>query len=253
MTSPWYARLAPIETQVPCAEGQHTIRWSNGELELTDHPDAEAEQVLAALGGDKPECVRLAESWGRQAADIDLLMVLPRSDDDQVQVAWDDVSVSRSPTRMGIASVARMVPHVRELQAVVHETRARQLDIVSVLAMGHSFQKLLVGTIAASAEHASPALVAALAGRVAPAIARWLDVNADDVTVAVHSGDGWGAMFAADDAVWVALPIDWLSRVWACGREIVDGRFVVGVTDTGLLAVGEPGGKPVEIRSETKA
>jgi hypothetical protein len=251
MTSPWYARLAPIETRVPCAEGQHTIRWRDGELELTDHPDAEAEQVLAALGGDKPECVRLAESWGRQAADIDLLMVLPRSDDDQVQVAWDDVSASTFPAR--IATPARLPSHVRHLQATVKEARARQLDIVSVLAMGHSFQKLLVGTIAASAEHPSPALVAALAGRVAPAIARWLDVNANDVTVAIHGGDGWGAMFAADDAVWVALPIDWLSRVWACGREIVDGRFVVGVTDTGLLAVGEPGGKPVEIRSETEA
>jgi len=58
-------------------------------------------------------------------------------------------------------------------------------------------------------------------------------------------------MFASDDAVWVALPIAWLADVWACGLEIVDGHFVVGVTDTGLLALGEPGGKPVEIGSET--
>jgi hypothetical protein len=66
-------------------------------------------------------------------------------------------------------------------------------------------------------------------------------VDPDNVTIAVHKGKGWGSMFASDDAVWVALPVSWLSDVWACGMEIVDGRFVVEVGSAGVVAVGAPG------------
>jgi hypothetical protein len=274
MTRPWYARLPAAETRVPCGGGQHTIRWVGGDLELTDHPDAEAELVLAALGGDKPDCVRITESWTRRANDIDLLMILPRSDNDQVAVTWEDTT---QPRRTSVAMSgppgfplpgqlpASAPAHIREIHAAAQATHARRIDILTMLALGHEFQKRLVGSIvdgAASAGatspggcrtpgSASPALAAALAGRVAPAVARWTGVDSNDVTVAVHKGSGWGSMFATDDAVWVALPVSWVSEVWACGVEVVDGKFVVGVTENGLLAVGEPGGKPVEIGSET--
>jgi hypothetical protein len=269
MTDPWHAPLSPAQTRVPCGEGQHTIRWVAGELELTDHPDAEAELVLAVLGGGKPECVRITEAWQRRVSDIDLLMVLPRSDADELHVTWEDVQAAASSGRTSIAMSgpgapglraalpagqlpASAPPRIRQMQAAAQEIHARQLDILTVLAMGHEFQKRLVGSIVAgAADGTTPALAAALAGRVAPAIARWLGVNADDVTVAVHKGSGWGSMFAADDAVWVALPVSWLARVWACGLDVVDGRFVVAATATGLLALGEPGAKPVEIGSET--
>lgn len=262
-----------VETRVPCGEGRHTIRWAAGDLELVDHPDAEAEQVLAALGGGTPECIRIAESWHRRSQDIELLMVLPRSDDDQVTVSWDDVAATRSPRRTSVAMSGppgRPIPaglsasapaYIRQMQSAVQEAHARQVDILTVLALGHEFQKRLVGTIVASVGDAQPgvrqppgeappALAAALAGRAAPALARWLDLHPDDVTVAVHRGDDWGSMFASDDAVWVALPVSWVSSVWARGPEMVDGRFVVGVSSAGVLAVGAPGEKPVEITVE---
>jgi hypothetical protein len=246
------------ETTVPCGEARHTIRLASDGLELIDHPDAESELILAALGGDKPNCIRIVEAWQRRAADIDLLMILPRSDDDQIRVSWGDVEVARSPVRTSVAMSGPPGPpvpaglpagapaHIRQMQATLKETYARQLDILTVLALGHEFQKRLVGTIVASVEdappgEASPALAAALAGRAGPAIARWLDVNADDVTVAVYRGSGWGSLFASDDAVWVALPVSWLAEVWAPGLELVDGRFVVGVGSAGMVAVGAPG------------
>jgi hypothetical protein len=278
MTSPWYAKLPAAETRVPCGDGQHTIRWASGALELTSHPDAEAELVLAALGGDKPDCVRIAESWQRRCQDIELLTVLPRSDNDRIPITWEVVAETRSPHRTAIAMSgpaggplpsgqlpAGAPAHVRQMYQAAQEIRARRVDILSVLALGHEFQKRLVGTIVTGAASAgaaspgglrtpgaaSPALAAALAGRAAPAVARWVGVNPDDVTVAVYKGSDWGSIYATEDAVWVALPVSWLADVWACGREIVDGRFVVGVTENGLLALGEPGGKPVEIGSET--
>lgn len=242
------------ETSVPCGDGQHTIRLVSGELELVDHPDLEAEQVLAALGGDKPNCIRVGEAWNRRAADIDLLMVLPRSDDDEVPVNWGDVAATRSPVRTSVALSGPAGPpmpaglpasapvRIREMQAVFQELRARQLDILMLLALGHEFQKRLVGTIVAgSGGETSPALAAALAGRAAPAIARWLDVDVDEVTVAVHKGSGWGSLFASSDAVWVALPVSWLSEVWARGLEITGGRFVVGVSSAGVVTVAAPG------------
>lgn len=242
------------ETTVPCGEAHHTIRLAPDGLDLVDHPDAESELILAALGGDKPTCIRISEAWQRRAADIDLLLVLPRSDDDQVRVTWGDVEVARSPKRTSVAMSGPPGPpipatlpagapvHTRQLQATLQEERARQLDILTVLALGHEFQKRLVGTIvAARAGESAPALAAALAGRAGPAIARWLDVDEDEVTVAVHRGEGWGSLFASDDAVWVALPVAWLSDVWADGAEIVDGRFVVGVGPAGLVTVGAPG------------
>jgi hypothetical protein len=244
------------ETTVPCGEAHHAIRLAPDGLELVDHPDAESELILAALGGGKPNCIRIAEAWTRRVQDIDLLMVLPRSDEDEVRVTWGDVEVARSPVRTSVAMSgppgppvpipAGLPAHIRQMQATLQEAQARQLDILTVLALGHEFQKRLVGTIVASAGEASPgeaspALAAALAGRAAPAIARWLDVDPDNVTIAVHKGKGWGSMFASDDAVWVALPVSWLSDVWACGMEIVDGRFVVGVGSAGVVAVGAPG------------
>jgi hypothetical protein len=53
----WFDSLPPAEATVPCGADAHTVRWTAGQLTLPAHPDAEAERVLGALGGDKPECV----------------------------------------------------------------------------------------------------------------------------------------------------------------------------------------------------
>jgi hypothetical protein len=107
----WYLSLPSADTVVPCGNGSHTVRWAAGQLFLPGHPDAEAELVLGALGGDKPACITLAESWSRHADDLAVLTAGPRSRADQVTVTrqqieeqraqWRGTAVSSVPLRPG--------------------------------------------------------------------------------------------------------------------------------------------------------
>jgi len=220
--------------------------------------------VLAALGGNTPECVEVAQSWEHSLTNLDLLMTLPRSATDRLNVTWEEVEAFRAPQRSAITLSGRTAtplptslppnapPRMRQLRAEAQRARSRHLKLLRILALGHEFQVRLAGSIAVGAGAASPALAAALAGRTAPAIARWLGINPDDVTVAVHTGPGWGTLYAAGDEAWMALPVNWLWDVWACGLEQADGQFVVAVTEPGwpeakVLALREPGSKPVEV------
>ena len=74
----WFDSLPPADATAPCGTGRHTVRWQAGQLTLPAHPDAEAEMVLGALGGDKPGCVALAETWARHADDLAVLTAGPR-------------------------------------------------------------------------------------------------------------------------------------------------------------------------------
>ena len=87
----WYESLPPAEAQVPCGAGTHAVGWKAGQFAIPAHPDVEAEVVLAALGGDKPLCVEVAETWAKHADDLDVLMAGPRSRSDKVTSGWDDV------------------------------------------------------------------------------------------------------------------------------------------------------------------
>lgn len=89
--SQWWQALPPAETTIQCGERQHVIRWADGSLTLPAHPDAEAELVLGALGGQSAECVGLAQMWGRHGDDLDALSLGPRSAADRVAVSWNDL------------------------------------------------------------------------------------------------------------------------------------------------------------------
>ncbi len=98
----WFESLPPAEAAVPCGAGTHTVRWEAGGLTLPAHPDAEAELVLGALGGDKPGCVTLAQTWARHAADLAVLTAGPRCAADRVSVDWAEIAElrDRAPTAM---------------------------------------------------------------------------------------------------------------------------------------------------------
>jgi hypothetical protein len=71
---PWWALLPPAQASVSCSEHTHQLRWSEGALSALDHPDAEGERVLAALGGDRAECLDLVEAWGAFGDDLEVLI-----------------------------------------------------------------------------------------------------------------------------------------------------------------------------------
>lgn len=92
----WYLSLPSAEAAVPCGNGSHTVRWAAGQLSLPAHPDAEAELVLGALGGDKPGCMTLYETWSRHADDLAVLTAGPRSRTDQVTVTREQIDEQRA-------------------------------------------------------------------------------------------------------------------------------------------------------------
>ena len=275
---PWYTCLPDCEALVPCGTGRHAVRWEAGSLRLTQHPDAEGELVLAALGGAKAGCIELAEAWGRHTADLSVLAIGPRHPADEISVSWDDVAAaaqvgqpvpggapqprprrvaSRSPGLQAMASARR-----RQVSAEMEQARQRRNDILSLLALGYGFQVRLIGQVAAAHaarlddQAARPALVAAIAGRLAPAAEQWLGIDPDQVVVTLHHGPGWGSVEmdgrGAKRRLRVSLPPGWLAQVWACGLTLTSRHLVVAVEQPGLapgpvLALRAPGTSPIPL------
>jgi hypothetical protein len=165
---PWFTCLPSCEAQVPCGPGRHTVRWEAGQLVLPEHPDAEAELVLAALGGEKAGCVELAEAWSRHSSDLSMLVVGPRGPADEITVGWEDVEAAAQEGRpgsvagfggSGLAALGQLASppamagvraRQRQLQAELDQTRLRRNDILSLLALGYGFQLRLAGQVVAA-------------------------------------------------------------------------------------------------------
>ncbi|HLN70499.1 MAG TPA: hypothetical protein VK280_24930 [Streptosporangiaceae bacterium] len=269
---PWFTCLPSCETEVPCGAGRHTVGWEAGSLRLPSHPDAEGELVLAALGGEKARCVELAEAWARHAGDLSVLAIGPRGPADEIAVGWDDVAAAAQdapgPQRVrvpGLASppgptLARMSARHRQMQEEMLAAHRRRTDMLSLLALGYGFQVRLIGQVAAAhaarpeaSEGGHPALVAAIAGRLAPVAEAWLGIDPDQVEVSLHHGPGWGSAELAgrgqDRRLRVSLPAGWLASVWACGLARIGRHLVVAVEQPGwpdarVLGLRAPGAEP---------
>jgi hypothetical protein len=278
LNEPWYSCLPSCETRVPCGQGRHIVRWDAGQLRLPEHPDAEAELVLAALGGEKAGCVVLAETWGRYTSDLSVLGVGPRGPADKIVVGWEDVeaagqaaqhggaagfaSLQRRPGRPGSPPGAPVGPSTRPrlIQQEMERALKRRNDLLSLLALGYGFSVRLAGQVAAvhadSADASAwPALVAAMTARLALVAEQWLGIDPEQVAKAsLHDGPGWGRTELTGRGggrrLLVSLPSSWLARVWACGLALTAGHLVVAVDRAGwpdarVLAVRAPGREPV--------
>ena len=249
----WYHSLPPCQTNMPCGTGTHPVHWEAGTLRLLAHPEAEAELVLAALGGEKAGCVRIGDLWARHAADLSVLATGPRDATDQIVVDWDTVAEASAPPKLGWYAYAPLggVPGVGNSE--------RHAQLLTLFALGTRFQLRLAGQVAA-AHAARPAvahrsaLTAALTARLALAARDWAGIDPDQVSVALHDDDGWGALeltrSSAEPRLHAALPASWLASVWACGLAVVADHVVVAVVQPGwpdaqVLALREPGSEPV--------
>jgi hypothetical protein len=172
---PWWAALPAAETRIRCGTGEHVLRWSEGRLNAADHPDAEGELVLAALGGEKASCVAMLEAWGAHADDLEVLALGPRSPADGLAVTWELVdelrtassrragsvpmrpgpasggrsatfsALSYSPPSRGARPAARVVRGMpmRRLTPEQERALARRTELLSLLALGRDFQTRL--------------------------------------------------------------------------------------------------------------
>jgi hypothetical protein len=196
---PWWAALPAVETRIRCGTGEHVLRWSQGRLHAPDHPDAEGELVLAALGGDKAECVAMLEVWGAHADDLDVLALGPRSPADELAVTWELVDQLRTafgwrpgsaPTRPGpapgggagtfparsrpapprgtrpAARVVRGMP-MRRVTPEQERAQARRTELLSLFALGRDFQPRLSAQVVSAWSGDEPP-----AGRPEPGPAR---------------------------------------------------------------------------------
>ncbi|MBO0806186.1 MAG: hypothetical protein J2P25_24325 [Nocardiopsaceae bacterium] len=260
----WYLSLPAAESLVPCGGGTHAVRWEAGRLTLPAHQDIEAELVLGALGGDKPACVSIAETWERHASDLAVLMAGPRSAADRTTVTWEQVEEQRKH-RSGTGGPGPGA-YSSTLTITGGEEFARRakerFELLELLALGPELQFRLSGAVAAAwagderaGERAErgPEVTAALTGRFAPVAAEWLGIDPDAVTIAPHEGPGWGTLSVT--GLTGTLPFGWLADVWACGLAVVDGHLVVAVTEPGyprarVLALPGPGADPVPLEVE---
>ncbi|MGH3154982.1 MAG: hypothetical protein ACRDNF_00180 [Streptosporangiaceae bacterium] len=281
----WWRALPPAGTEIPCGSGRHQVRWAEGRLSVPAHADAEAELVLAALGGEKTACTGLAGMWAQHADDLDVLALGPRSAADQPDLTWDDVEMVRSTTPTGsllarvsgsVSSVYRrrsggvsgVSPAARAVASVRQElaaARERRLDLLTLFALGPAFRMRLSGSVAAAWAGAGrggdraahrPELAAALTGRLGLAVQSWLSFEPWRVTASLHEGPGWGSLepsgAGAATGIRASLPVDWLASVWACGLAVVGGHLVVAVQaaqwpDAQVLALPAPGAEPVSL------
>jgi hypothetical protein len=95
----WWAAFGPAEAQLRCGDGQHRLRWADGTLEAVDHPDAEGELVLGALGGDTSPCLDVVAAWGKHCDDLAVLAIGPRSVSDQLTIpasVLDEIAAASS-------------------------------------------------------------------------------------------------------------------------------------------------------------
>jgi hypothetical protein len=193
---PWWQALPALETWVPCGDGRHPVRWADGTLSLSAHPDPEAEAVLAALGGDQAPCLEVAQTWHRHSSDLDWFMAGPRGPDDKIGVSWDYVQEFRTAppggwlTRQALGGPVGSRPMIRARRPSglphrgtggwsglgsppgtggradeLERLRADRLEMLILLALGPAFQLALSGTIAAR--------WAAGGARAAEVSARW--------------------------------------------------------------------------------
>jgi hypothetical protein len=277
---PWFNCLPSCEAQVPCGQGGHIVRWEGGSLLLAEHADAEAELVIAALGGEKARCVEVAQAWARHTADLSVLALGPRGPDDRIDVSWDDVAEAAQAAaamgpgpgvlvRPGLMRLASPPPNVppavaalrRQAEREAEHTRERRNDILSLLALGHEFQVRLIGHVAAAHADAPdattrPALVAAMTGRLALVAERWLGIDPGQVVVTLHHGPGWGSVeltgHGPDRRLRASLPAGWLASVWTCGLALVGRHLIVAVSRSGwpdaqVLGLRAPGAEPVPL------
>lgn len=275
----WWEACAPVSAKVSCGSAKHQLRWQAGELIAADHEDAESELVLAALGGDEPECVRLVRAWGSHSDDLDVFAIGPRTARDKVPGPEPGTRVLSSNSGLVSSGGRRVASHpmiqaggsssfltYSSTVAVTYRRTpgggrrssdpavARRAELIDLFELGPAFQRRLTATVAASwaarpsAQH-RPALTAAIAGRLAPEAAAWLKIDPDQVHVTSPEGDGWGELTMTSGDLSAALPVGWLASVWAPGLAVVGGRLVVQVTGGSwpvlqVRSVSQPGREP---------
>lgn len=260
--SSWWAGLPAAQAAVSCGGQEHRLRWQAGELRALDHADADAERILAALGGQRCCCVDMLDAWHRHATDLRVLVLASRGPADQL-------SPQPTPARPGGASVARQAggltlvrarggpasssassasfthPNARRRPAhPAPATAEPEYELIELLQLGGSLPDRLAATVAANwstrlgqpdevTKRAHAKLHAALYGRATASLRAWLGEQALPVDLEMIDGRRQPRLSQHEAGISAELPFGWLVDVWAKGLAVTAGRFCLAAARIG--------------------
>jgi hypothetical protein len=270
VTNDWWHRLTPVEVPIECAGETHRLRWEAGSLFALDHADAEGERALAALGGDRHECIGMLDAWARHQYDLRLLVLATRGAGDPIRYSaqsalphpgqWHGVvpgphrrPVAVAPTPPVIGSAGHTVMTATSVGRNIGPVRGggpipgappQPDDLMALLALGGSLAERLTAGVAAhwaerltrgepEACNRRASLVAALYGRVICTTREWL--GEPDLELELNLIDNTRTPAIARPArgmLTLSLPFEWLWTVWACSLAVILGRFTLAVIES---------------------
>lgn len=259
----WYDDLPDVAAVLECQGARHRVRWHRGRLQLEDHPDPEAEVVLAALGAPLPACLQLRELWRDAISDGGFLsewaqqeraepgrqdrleVALLRLRREGVQDLLPELDIRRAE-RMGVM-LARFPDDLVERAALAVATRlARRSDLSR-----HELGPWLAQAIRVRARSAFVRSLADWCSYARPAaLVPFQCAVGVGVTPAASGRLGGRASFLE-----VLLDARWLLDVWARGLAVDDGSLVLDAVPDGaggwsVLAVDwqiREGGSPLAV------
>ena len=243
----WFDGVEDVELPVWCAGSAHRLRWHQGQVEMADHHDPDAELALVAFGGEEPPCLALQRLWDEAVADGGFLEEWV--DDghlSRARLSWLGMALERLRNE-GFHEFLRSLPPSRA------ETMGRFL---------HSFPRPWLDRAAAAVaaatldgegvrcEYARPLITVAIAQRVRRAfvasvgrselslgaaalvplrvgvVPLRLDVPIEPLVA--------GRLKGPDRAVEITVDERWLHQVWAAGIGVIEDRLVLSVVERGV-------------------
>lgn len=223
-TREWYDCIAPATMSLDCSGREHFITWERGALLLHQHHDADAERVLAALGGDVPVCVQVLDAWERSLASRDAV---------SIALDWGARNRLSRPIRMGghprwwfTYGFSPAKPRRWDLiEQLPEEVRDRYVLTAVQRDPGET-----VGGLARQVLEAKASPLLMTSAMVCTQTTGLFDIQVRPVTersgASLVTGFGRGRF-----RLEVRLPPSWLWSVWGRGVALVDNHFVLEVLD----------------------
>ena len=245
----WYEGVPAVTVEVACGGRAHRLSWRRGKLVLEDH-DVAGERAMIALGGPSFTCLDLLNVWEDGARDLHAVHRLRG----QLTPFRAAPAASRQVFVTGSqlpSPSARQLSQLGERQRQQLEATFRRRERARLLwALPPDLHVRLALSAVMHAERADeeshrrdaahldetlralavPAMKVSMGGQAA--LGPGVGVDVDCASVPRHrrpSVDGKIDRFAASASI--AVPWSWMATVWAWGLAVVDGAFVLAVTD----------------------
>lgn len=215
MRDRWCHHVPPATAIVPCSGEQHRVSWRRGKLKIEDH-DLAAERTMLAFGGETPACLQVVTLWRNLyswAMSGQLLQQMQSRLGPDMLLAPGDL---RRVSDLGL-----LLRWEREWRRSRYYSEHGRLLAEQLRA--HAMPPLR--------DHLRCWLVRNGSRRISKLD---LDLGRRGQPDALR-----GQMDSVGVRASATLSVRWLVQVWARGLEVVDGAFVLEVTDEQVRTVPE--------------